>query len=170
MNLKSQDLIIPFVGLKEGVHEFKFQIDKTFFKQFEYSIIQDASLKVKLLFEKKKTMFNLSFKIKGEIFTDCDRCGDPLTIKVKGEEDLIVKFGYEDYNETDEIKIISENEYELDLADSIYEFAHLLLPSKKTHKKKEDCNPDVIEQLKQLNIKKETESIDPRWDALSKLK
>lgn len=170
MSLKNQDLIIPFVGLKEGVHEFKFQIDKTFFKQFEYSIIQDAKLKVKLLFEKKKTMFNLNFKIKGEIFTDCDRCGDPLTIKVKGEEDLIVKFGNEVYNETDEIKIISENEYELDLSDSIYEFAHLLLPSKKTHKKLEDCNPDVIERLKQLNTKKETESIDPRWDALSKLK
>lgn len=170
MSSKNQDLVIPFVGLKEGIHEFKFEITEAFFKQFEYSIIQQADLKIDLVFEKKKTMFNLNFKTKGKIYTDCDRCGDPLTLKVKGDEDLIVKFGDDNYSETDEIKIIPENEYELHLSEIIYEFAHLLLPSKKTHKKKSDCNPDIIEQLEKLNVKRETESTDPRWAALSKLK
>lgn len=170
MSLNNQNLIIPFISLKEGVHDFEFHINETFFKKFEYSIIQAADLKINLVFEKKKTMFNLNFKTKGKIFTDCDRCGDPLTIKVKGNDDLIVKFGEDHYNETDEIKIIAENEYELDLTDIIYEYANLLLPSKKTHKKKSECNSDVMEQLEKLNTRQETESIDPRWDALSKLK
>jgi uncharacterized metal-binding protein YceD (DUF177 family) len=162
-------LIIPFIGLKDGNHHFEYKIDEAFFKQFEYSIIQEATINVEIDFEKRKTMFNLHFSLSGEITSDCDRCGDSLTIEVDGKQELIVKFGDETYSETDEIKIIRENEYELDLTDIIYEYAHLLLPSKITHDIEADCNQIVIEQLNNLSTKEDNESTDPRWDALSKL-
>ena len=42
MKKEKQQLIIPFIGLKEGIHQFEFEIDSTFFEQFDYSIIKDA--------------------------------------------------------------------------------------------------------------------------------
>ena len=170
MKKEKQQLIIPFISLKEGIHQFEFKIDSTFFEQFDYSIIEKGKFKIKVKFEKKKNLFNLDFKLKGKITTNCDRCLEPLTIKVKGKESLIVKFGETTYNETDEIKVISPAEHELDLANEIYQYAHMLLPTKVPHEKKKDCNPKIIEQLEKLTTKQESKEVDPRWAALSKLK
>ncbi len=170
MKKEKQQLIIPFAGLKEGTHKLEFEIDSTFFEQFDYSIIKEGDFKVKVTFEKKKNLFNLDFKLKGKITASCDRCLEPLTIKVKGEESLIVKFGETTYNETDEIKVISHSEHELNVTNDVYQYAHLLLPTKVTHDKKKDCNPEIIEQLEKLTTKQESKEVDPRWAALSKLK
>lgn len=170
MKKERQQLIIPFAGLDEGIHQFEFEIDSTFFEQFDYSIIEEGNFKVKVKFEKKKTLFNLFFKLKGKITANCDRCLEPLTMKVKGEESLIVKFGDTTYTETEEIKVISPAEFELDLAEDVYQFAHMLLPTKVKHEKKKDCNPEIIERLKKLTTKQESKEVDPRWAALSKLK
>jgi len=170
MKKEKQQLIIPFAGLKEGIHDFEFEIDSTFFEQFDYSIIKEGDFKVNVRFEKKKNLFNLEFKLKGKITFNCDRCAEPLTLKVKGEESLIVKFGDSTYNETDEIKVISPLEHELNLTNDVYQFAHLLLPTKVKHEKKKDCNPEIIEQLEKLTSKQESKEVDPRWAALSKLK
>jgi len=40
---------IPIQGLKDGVHPFKFQIDRTFFKLFEESPIEEGKFEVNLL-------------------------------------------------------------------------------------------------------------------------
>ncbi|MFT6167512.1 MAG: uncharacterized metal-binding protein YceD (DUF177 family) [Vicingaceae bacterium] len=170
MKKEKQKLVIPFIGLKEGIHQFEFEIDSTFFEQFDYSMIEEGDFKIKVEFEKKKILFNLNFKLKGKITASCDRCLEPLTFKVKGNESLIVKFGETTYNETDEIKVISPAEYELDLTNDIYQYAHMLLPTKVKHEKKKDCNPEIIEQLEKLTTKQESKEVDPRWAALSKLK
>ena len=170
MKKKKQKLVIPFLGLKEGIHKFEFEIDSTFFEQFDYSIIEEGNFIIKVKFEKKKNLFNVDFKIKGKITSSCDRCLEPLTFKVKGEESLIVKFGETTFNETDEIKVISPAEYELDLTNDIYQYVHLLMPTKVKHEKKKDCNPEIIEQLEKLTTKQESKKVDPRWAALSKLK
>ena len=170
MMKKKQKLIIPFVGLKEGNHQFEFEIDSSFFEQFDYSIIQEADFIVKVDFEKKVNLFNLKFRLKGNIVSECDRCTDPITLKVKGEESLIVKFGENTFEGTDEIKIISSGEHELDLTSEIYEYIHMLLPNKVQHERVEDCNQEIIEKLNKLTNKQEKKEIDPRWAALSNLK
>lgn len=167
---KKQKLIIPFVGLKEGSHQFEFEIDSTFFEQFDYSIIEKGDFEIKVDFEKKTNLFNLQFNLKGNVVSACDRCTEPMSLELKGEEKLIVKFGEDAFNETDEIKIISSGEHELDLTSDVYEFIHLLLPNKIEHENEKDCNQEIIEQLKKLTTKTTNEEIDPRWAALSKLK
>ncbi len=52
------EFVIPFVGLREGQHSFDFDIDTTFFNEFEFSDFNAASIKVNLLFEKKPSMMN----------------------------------------------------------------------------------------------------------------
>lgn len=170
MQKKNKQLIIPFVGLKEGKHQFEFEIDSTFFEQFEFSIIKKADFKLVVDFEKKPTLLNLVFKLNGLIYSNCDRCNDELAFQASGTEELIVKFGDESFDETDEIKVISPASYELDLTKEAYEYIHLLLPTKLVHEKKSDCNQKVIEKLNELNSKIENTEIDPRWSALSKLK
>ena len=50
-NLK--EYLIPFVGLKIGKHQFDYQIDNTFFKNFDYDEFNDVSIKVDIVLEKK---------------------------------------------------------------------------------------------------------------------
>ena len=50
-----KEFTIPFVGLKDGKHEFYFKIDNTFFNHFEFTDFNDASLEGKLVLNKKPT-------------------------------------------------------------------------------------------------------------------
>lgn len=170
MKKKKQQLIIPFIGLKEGVHQFEFEVDSAFFEQFDFSIIQAATFKVVVEFEKKVNMFNLTFDLKGTIVTNCDRCLDELSVDREGKEELIVKFGEESFNETDEIRVIAHSEHELDLTNDIYQYIHLLMPNKVEHESIEECNQEMVEKLVELTTKKDKEETDPRWSALAKLK
>lgn len=170
---KKQQLIIPFSGLKEGLHQFDFDVDSAFFEQFENSIIESAEVHIDIDFLKKSNLLQLNFSIRGVVHCICDRCTDPLDLNVSGEEELIVKFGEEDFEETDDIKIIPPASYELDVSKEVYEYIHLLLPNKIVHEKESDCNQEVVAKLKELstqNKKENTEDTDPRWAALLNLK
>lgn len=166
---RKEKIIIPFVGLKEGKHEFDFKVGESFFKEFEFSIIESGQFDIELMFHKKKTMFELDFQIHGIINTECYRCGDAIDIEVEGQNALIVKFGESEANLTDDILYISSESFELDLTEVVYEFTNLLMPKRPTHDEIEDCNPKVIAALNKYSENKKQE-IDPRWEALSKLK
>ncbi len=47
---------IPFVGLKEGMHDYRFTIDNRFFDRFEYSEIHEGEVFVDLRMERKTRM------------------------------------------------------------------------------------------------------------------
>ncbi len=161
---------INFASLKQGIHLFEYKIDDTFFQLFEYNEFTSADFKVKLTFEKQSTMLLLDFKIKGSIEVPCDRCLDEVKLKIKGEENLIVKFGDEDYDDTDDLVVLSENEHQINIAKYIYEYIQINIPQKRAHKKKE-CNQEVIAKLKKIEVKEnKTENIDPRWSKLTQLK
>lgn len=170
MKKKKQKLIIPFVGLKEGMHDFEFEIDSTFFEQFDFSIIESANFHVAVKLEKKINMLNLHFDLEGVLHMSCDRCNDAVEVAAEGEQDLIVKFGEETFDETDEIKIISSSEHELDITAEVYEYIHLLMPNRIVHDSLSECNQEVISKLQELNKTIENKEADPRWAALSKLK
>ena len=52
---------IPFVGLKEGKHEFDYRIDNTFFDLFDFDEFYSSDIRVRLDFVKKATFFELNF-------------------------------------------------------------------------------------------------------------
>ncbi len=166
-----KEFIIPFFGLKEGIHKFKFNIDRSFFEAFESSLIEDAEIEIKLELEKTSSMLVLDFKAKGKTAVPCDRCGDDFTLPIKAKERVYVKFGDETYDQTDDILVLSHETHEIDVSHLIYEFLVLSLPNKRVHTKKSDCNQEAIERLEQFKIKEEEiKTTDPRWDALKKLK
>lgn len=167
---------IQFVGLKVGKHHFDYEIDNTFFKDFEYEEFNDANLKVNLLFEKKTTLLELAFEVSGSVNVNCDITNEPYDQRIEDTFKLVVKFG-ESYNDdNEEILIIPNGEYQINVAQYIYELIVLAVPIKKVHPGIEDgsLDSDILKKLKELSPKektedKNTEETDPRWDTLKKL-
>ena len=162
--------VIPYVGLKQGNHEFDFEIGKAFFDCFEGAEIGEGQLKVHCTLEKQERMMIWDFKIDGTLRVHCDRCLEELDYPVSGEDQLIVKFGEDVDDEADDVIYISEKEYEIDLSQHIYDFIILKIPYKMVHGNDEKgnslCNPTVVELI---NKHKPAEANDPRWDALKNL-
>ena len=159
---------IPFTGLTVGIHQYQFEIDKTFFDQFEFSEIENANFKVILDLEKQSSMMILHFDINGEVETICDTCGEEFMLPVSFKDRIIVKFGDEEMEQTDEIMVIAHHEHQINVAELIYEFSHLGLPTRKVHPEGK-CNPEALEQLNDLEFDQD-EVVDPRWEGLKKIK
>lgn len=176
---------IPLRGLSEGKHEFKYDLDNKFF-----SLIDDGTADVKrgkldvvVSLKKTSVTFELNFNIKGIVQVPCDRCLDDIAIDVETSNKLIVKFGKEYSEESDEIVIIPEEDGEINIAWFLYEFIVLSLPSKRVHppgtcnkmmstklnkhraKSTDDDSDDETEE----DIEEDSSFSDPRWDALKDL-
>lgn len=179
-----REYIIPFVGLRLGFHEFEFDIRDTFFEELDYSIIQKGNALVKLRLEKKETMLIGEFSVSGLVFTSCDRCNDPLEVPVNGSFRLIYKLGGEP-SDDETLIVLSNDAYELDIRQNIYELMTISLPARSVHPKGE-CNEEMIELLNKYSGRKEDFNddqdedleddddndegpIDPRWSALKNL-
>lgn len=172
-----KEFIIPFIGLKLGKHHFDYQIDKSFFEHFEYDDFNDVNVKTVLVFEKKTTLLELHFKISGTVNVNCDISNEPYDQKIKGSFDMVVKFGDEYNDEHDDILIIPHAEYEINIAQYIYELIILSVPVKRIHPGIKDgsLQSDILKKLEELSPKdiedkeKKIEEIDPRWNTLKKL-
>jgi len=159
--------IIPFRGLKPGIHRYDVQIDKSFFEHFEQGEIREGEISVHIDLEKDDRMLLFQFTINGEVSLPCDRCTEPITIPIRGKERLIVKFGDEFLELDEEIQIIPESETQFDTSPFLYEYIHLLLPMKRVHAEDDQgnssCNPDMLAKLNEL-LQNRTQ--DPRWEKL----
>ncbi|MGX7667673.1 YceD family protein [Flavobacterium pedocola] len=176
MNIE-KDFLIPFVGLKQGKHQFEYQIDKKFFEAFNFDEYNGVAVKVELVLDKKSTMLELSFKHKGTINVPCDLTGEEFDLPIKGKLNLIVKFGDTFNNENDEMLVIPHGEFQVNVAQYIYEMIVLSVPSKRIHPGVKDgsLQSEAIEKLNQLapkeqvKEKEEEDKTDPRWDKLKQL-
>ena len=161
---------IPFVSLKEGTHEFDYEIDDMFFDNFEFSEISKGKLNVDVVLEKQSSMLILNFNIKGFVIVECDICLDELKLDIETNNNLFIKFG-DDYSEiTEEVITIPLNSNEINVSHFIYEFINLALPIKRVHplneKKESNCNPLMIKRINELKSKS---SENNTWDVLKNL-
>ncbi len=165
---------IPFVGLKEGKHQFEYQIKREFFDAFDFDEFNDADVLVSLDFVKKTTLFELHFHCKGWVEIACDISNELFHQPVNNDMDLIVKFGEEYNDDDDEILIIPHGEYKIDIAQYLYEFIVLSVPAKRIHPGVLDgtLHSVVLDKLQELESKKEVSSpeIDARWEKLKEIK
>jgi uncharacterized metal-binding protein YceD (DUF177 family) len=171
-----KEFLIPFVGLKQGKHQFEFDIDKTFFDGFDFDEYNGVNVKVNLVLEKKSTMMELSFKHKGTVNVPCDLTNEDFDLVIKGAINLIVKFGDEFNNDNEEILILPHGEYQVDVSQYIYEMIVLSVPTKRVHPGIKDgtFGVGILNKLEELAPKekleiKEEKTNDPRWDGLKKL-
>ncbi|MCG9792147.1 YceD family protein [Flavobacterium algicola] len=173
----TKEYLIPFVGLKNGKHHFEYQLNNTFFKIFDYDEYQDSDIKVSIVLEKQSNMLELNFKHKGTVNVPCDLTGEDFDLAVKSKMKLIVRFGEEFNNDNEELLIVPYGEFEIDVAQYIYEMIVLSVPQRRVHPGVKDgsLKSEALEKLNELTIKEEKEikeedeNIDPRWEKLKKL-
>ena len=183
---KTREFLIPFVGLKLGKHHFEYQISKEFFENFDYDEFQNSDIKVNLVLEKGSNLLELNFKHKGTVNVPCDLTSEDFDLPIKGKMKLIVRFGDEFNNDNEELLILPHGEFEIDVAQYIYEMIALSVPLKRVHPGVKDgtLQTEALTKLNELKVKdssdseqakqikeesKQEEDIDPRWDKLKKL-
>ena len=107
--------VLPFSGLKEGLHTFDFEIGKGFFEEFEESEIKEGSLTAIVILDKRSTHLDLQVKISGSVMISCDRCLEMFSRPVECENRLLVKLGKIIPEDDPDIVSLSSEEHELDL-------------------------------------------------------
>ena len=177
---KTKEYLIPFIGLKIGKHQFEYQINNAFFEIFDYQEFNNSNIKVNVTFEKKSTIMELSFKHKGTVNVPCDMTNEEFDLPIKGKMNLIVRFGDVFNNDNEELLILPHGEFQIDIAQYIYEMIVLSVPLRRIHPGIKDgsLNTEALAKLKELTVEKlkkdnkkeeKEENIDPRWDKLKQL-
>jgi len=163
---------IAFKGLSQGKHIFEYEIDDKFFAEFVGGVVDEGKVKVRITLEKQSSLMILWFDVEGTVHVQCDRCLEMYDQPIKGLERIFVKFGEKDYIEGDEVIWVSTNDYQLNVAQLIYEFIGLAIPIKRVHPDDEDgnstCDPEMIEKLDKY-IVREGEENSSVWNDLKKL-
>jgi uncharacterized metal-binding protein YceD (DUF177 family) len=177
---KRKEFLIPFAGLKLGKHHFEYQISNAFFEIFDYHEFNNSNIKANVVLEKKSTMLELAFKHKGTVNVACDMTNEEFDLPIKGNMKLIVRFGEAFNNDNEELLILPHGEFQIDIAQYIYEMIVLSIPLRRIHPGVKDgsLNTEALKKLKELTIKElkkehkkeeKEENIDPRWDKLKQL-
>lgn len=171
-----KDFTIQFVGLKAGKHHFEYLIKNTFFEYFEFDDFNESNINTEVILDKKSTFLEFHFKISGTVNVNCDLSNEPFNQEIIGNFDLVVKFGDEFNDDNEEILIIPHGEYEINIAQYIYELIVLSVPTKLIHPGIKDgtLKSDILDKLEELSPKaadqkENVEKTDPRWDTLKKL-
>ena len=173
-------------NLSSGVHEYKYTLDNKFFIDIDGAEVQKGKVNVLLTVKRSLMMFEMNSQIDGVIWVPCDRCLDDMELPIETKNRLVVKFGKEYAEESDEIVIIPEDEGAINLAWFLYEFVALTVPMKHVHPPGK-CNKAMSSKLKKHATKSSdddndfdggddvvvdedvADTADPRWDALKGL-
>ena len=162
---------IDLKALREGENLLRFALDDSFFEAIEAPEIHQGKLRVDLSVRRVASSFELDFHIEGYVHIPCDKCLDDMEQPILTDNRLVVKFG-EETTEDDELVVVSEDEGVLDVSWFIYEFISLNIPIKHVHAPG-NCNPAMVKMLEEYTATRsseEEETMDPRWEALRKLK
>lgn len=180
---------VELKNLSPGVHEYEYFLENKFFVDIDGDEVQKGKVKVNLTVKRTSMAFDMNFQLEGIVYVPCDRCLDDMELPVSTQNKLVVKFGKEYAEESEEIVIIPEEEGEINLAWFIYEFIALAIPMKHIHAPGK-CNKAMSSKLKKHTARRADDEdefdeeaaddivvdddaadipSDPRWDALKGL-
>lgn len=168
--------IIPFKGLKEGEHDFDFQIGKEFFEENSALNIADGSIDIRLLLQRKANFLVLNVTMSGEVSLQCDRCLDYFNFRVDDSDQLYVKFKEETEEPDMNVMYLHPNEDVLDLNQYFFDSIGLSIPIQKIHPENEQGEPECNSQMMTIlnahssqDTEDNNDNIDPRWSKLKDL-
>jgi uncharacterized metal-binding protein YceD (DUF177 family) len=164
---------IDLKGLTAEATTLEFDLDKGFFGALDQTEVESGALHVSLSIRKASGFFELLFHTVGTVDIVCDRCLDLMEQPIETDNRLTVKLG-STASEDDDTVTVDENEGILDTSWYIYEFIALAIPIQHVHATGK-CNPAMTKALEELSAdrsgdEESTKAVDPRWEALKKLK
>lgn len=167
---KLRNYDVSFSGLKNGKHEFKFEIENAFFQLFDTEQeFTNPKIQADVFLDKHTTFLEFVIKINGTIELVCDITNEKFDYPIENEIKVLVKFG-EEYDDSEEDVItIPAKDHAFNVSQLIYENVALSVPMKKISPNISDEDLKILEKFSPKEEEKEPDS-DPRWDALRKLK
>ena len=168
-----ETLKIDLKGLEEGVSHLEFDLDDTYFKAVDAPEVSQGSVQVSLdIVRTGNDFFTLDFQEAGTVMVPCDICLEPVEQSIETTQRLEVRFGKEN-SEDDDLVTVAEDEGILDVTWYLYEFIALAIPIKHVHAPGK-CNPAMVRALEEYSAarsgEEDEQAMDPRWEALLKLK
>ena len=166
-----RDFFISFANLKIGLHNFEFKIDNKFFEFLGYKEFLNASIKVRVVLDKKSTFLELKFIAKGSITVPCDVSNEIYNAPIEATQKLVVKFDKYYNDENDEILILPFKVTKIDVKQYIYDMIILSVPLKKIHPQVLDgtLKSETLNYLEKNKNKNKKNKINPEWEKLKEL-
>ena len=170
---------IAFVGLRPGIQEFSYDLDDKFFKEKGAEDFNLGVANVKLSLDKNTGFLILKFEVGGNAEVTCDRCGNQLKMDLWDEFKMLVKLvdNPEEMNQNEEdpdVFYVSRTESHIDVSDWIYEFVMLSVPMQRMCSPEvmggPQCNNEVLQKLKEMEIKHIDNNANTLWKGLDKFK
>lgn len=169
---------IAYKGLKNGSHDYHFEVGKALFESYGSEEIHDGACLVDVRLERSETQLVADVKITGSVVVECDRCLEDCSIPIDFEGRLLIKFSDELREYDGEVMWLSPLESEVDLAQYIYESIVLSLPYQRVHPEGQ-CDPEMLERFRIITgqefaaLEAEAEAEQHKggdWDKLAELK
>ncbi|MEG0807847.1 MAG: DUF177 domain-containing protein [Alistipes sp.] len=167
---------IAYKGLKNGLHDFQFEVDSALFAAYDNTEIKNCDCAVAVALGRAETMLTLDVTITGEVTVACDRCLEDCSLPIDFEGELLVKFSDEIDEYDGEVMWLSPVENEVNLAQYIYESILLSLPYQRVHPEGQ-CDPVMLERFRIISEEELTaiaaraeEHNEGEWAKLAALK
>ncbi len=135
---------LPSVFGKKTITNFN--LDEKFFEFSDYFLIDNYSFSCVVEIEKKNAFWQMEIGINGFINTCCDRCGDPLLLKVDEVDTYFLKKEEESVTQSYNVIYIAHSNEPVNLEDVLKEVLFYVIPKTKVHEQNE-CNMEVLKKL-----------------------
>lgn len=176
--------------MQQSIQVYEYLLDNQFFAKIDGEDIQKGKINTQLTVTKRGDIFDLAFTFSGTVIVPCNRCLDDMDLPIETAAHLVVKFGKDYSEESDEIVVIPETEGTINLTWFLYEFVALAIPIKHVHAPGK-CNKQMTVKLRKhlaqsnddpdfgsnmaddiiiTDDGRDDEKTDPRWDALKEFK
>ena len=163
-----QEHTIEFTGLKDGTHQFDFDLGQPFFDAAAEDEFLGGQVKAHVQLEKSPAMLVTRIHLDGPVSVRCDHCNAPMDLHLQGEQRQIFRLADTEVYDDDELVSLPPNAHGVDLTHYFYECLRLALPVRHVHPPGQ-CDPEVEAVLGRLSVDNPS-GPDPRWAALENLK
>ncbi len=182
---------IQLKTMEVGKSEIEYHLGNEFFEAINEEAIQKGKVTAKVSIVKSTKQSELNFELEGKVVVLCDRCLEEMDQPIKATGHLIVRLGKEYKDDGDDVVIVPEEQGIINVAWFLYEFIELAIPIKHVHPFGQ-CNVGMASKLGEHLVNSDSfeddaesfidldiddiesgtadKPIDPRWEALKKLK
>ena len=164
---KLDEFCIPFSSLKPGSNFFSFEINKSFFEAFNYSVYESCNLLLHLDFRKENNLMDLQFHYQGVTFTACDSVWI-LFVDISNFNSILnLVICWTQYQ--GDVVYLPYESYKYNIAQPFYEHFLLNFPRRVIHGNNL-CDSKQLTLMNKYSSKSDNVKFDDRWSKLKDLK
>lgn len=165
---------IDVYNLNNGIHQYNFDIEESFFSLFDNNFIEKGEGKAVITIDKSDHLINATFEIDVNIELTCDRTLEKFQYPVARKQLMLFKYGEEEQELDIDVMVITRDTQRINLGQHLLDYIGLAIPYKKLHPRFADEDKEQDELIFQTasdeDVDEDNNAEDPRWEALKKLK